>query len=148
MAEFQAADSPHQYLPEISELILEDVVESQLVAAAYCDVVAQGMQSQAADKLVCERLNPIAFAIENLDQFAPGLLVVPQPDHIFLLGEGGEDGSVQADVQRIDLALVEALVQKLQDIPLNYFVRPLNLLTLQDAGQVAHGYRVVVEGEG
>ena len=110
VAEFKAANSSNQYLPEISQLILEDMVQSQLVAAAHSNVVAQRMQSQAADKLVGERLNSIAFAIKYFDKFASGLLVVPQSDHIFLFGEGGEDGSMQADVQRIDLPLVKSLV--------------------------------------
>jgi hypothetical protein len=44
MAKLQAANSSDNNFPEISELVFEDMIHSQFITAANCNVVAQRVQ--------------------------------------------------------------------------------------------------------
>lgn len=106
------------------------MVNSKFIAAADRYVVPQRMQSQTADQLIGQRLNSISFAIEYFYQFAPRLLIVPQPNHPFFFGQGCKDGTVETDIQRVDLPVVEPSVHELQHISLDHFAAAFDLLPL------------------
>ena len=56
-------------------------------------------------------LYAVGFAIKDLNEFTVGFLVVPEANHVFLAGKGGEDGPLQADVHRVYFSLMKAVVE-------------------------------------
>lgn len=51
VGKLQAADSPHYYFSEISQLSLEDMVNAEFITAANCHVIAQRMQTETVYEL-------------------------------------------------------------------------------------------------
>lgn len=95
------------------QLIVHYVKDTQLVHTSNCHVVPTGMEGQSNQRFVIITI-PLDLEVKHSQQLTPKRLIVPHPDGWVLLGYGGKQRPLLANIHSCNWCWVKTLIKILK----------------------------------